>query len=76
MTHSRQLNRLKAVSDVKLSIWIRRLLSTVGDVRHLKFKHLPSDTSISDIGHFNMCSAQHLKVYLHQCAACERQKTR
>lgn len=63
-----------AVSDVKLSTWILRLLSKVVDSGHLKFKPVLSDTSISDIKHCIMCTVQKLKVYLHICFACERQK--
>ena len=65
MTHSRRLNRLLAVSDVKLRTWILRLLSKAANSGHLKFKPVLSDTSVSDIKHSIMCSLQELKVYLH-----------
>lgn len=38
MTCSRQLNRSMAVSDVKLSTYILRLLSNVADSGHVEFK--------------------------------------
>lgn len=65
-----------AVSDVKLSTRILRLLSKVADSGQLKFKLVLSDTPTSNIKHCIMCSVQELKVYLDRCSACERRKIR